>query len=110
MLFIFIEMIQNLKKNPNEKLVSYYKIYLRLFVNKSDALNKSFENAFRFGSTVVRSFELVIPNHSATPFQSDSHGVVGTTTPSNTSGPSFVMSEGNDPRILPPSTDPEATK
>ena len=55
---------------------------------------------------------LVTPNHSAMPFQSASHGVVGTTMPTSETilDPDDVKSSGYSPRIFPPFKDPEAAK
>ena len=60
---------------------------------------------------MLRSLLEVIPNHCAKPFQSASHGVSGITIPgSNAKGPSLVRLVGKDPKIFPPSADPEAIK
>ena len=53
-----------------------------------------------------------MPNHSATPFQTDSHGVLGMRIPTSEiiCDPLGVKSCGYSPRILPPFMLPDATK
>ena len=60
----------------NYKVLNHPKISL--------ALQSKFENVLRLGRTIVKSSSDSIPNHSAKPFQRDSHGYLGITTPSNT--------------------------
>lgn len=75
------------------------------------ALEKRFEKVLRFGNISSRSAGLVIPIHWEMPFQTDSHGVVGTTIPgSKMSGLELSSVFGYCPRIFPPSTAPPATK